>query len=252
MGKEDNLVYKNCEKVYNKNMRRFFGEKQDDKIIVKGDEFFHLKKVLRMGVGDDLICYVNDENEYECKIDSMEKDFCECQITKVEKCKAIPKKNITLFQMMPKRDYFDSILPKAIELGVSEIYFFTSEFTILKSFKRERVESQIESACKQCERSKKIVVNDMIDFDLMLKKLGEYEIVVFAYEDETNSFDWQTLSSYNNIAVVIGNEAGFSDDEANKIKQVSIVKSVSLGTRILRCDTAVVATLSLVGVMSKN
>lgn len=232
-------------------MRRFFGEKlNDNQILIKDSEYNHIKKVLRMKENDQLICYVNDENEYLCHIQTMNKEDCICSIEKQSICEGNPKKHIVLFQMMPKKEYFDNILPKSIELGVSEIYFFTSNFTQVKNFKRERVDSQVMTACKQCERSKLVKVHDIIDFKKMTTLLNEFDISIFAYEDETKPFSPAILENKNKIAVIIGNEAGFSKDEAEILKKKS--HSISLGKRILRCDTAVVASLSLIGILSNN
>ena len=152
--------------------------------------------------------------------------------------------------MMPKKEYFDNIIPKAIELGVSEIQFFTSKWTMLKTFKEERVKNMVITACKQCERSTIIEVNPVVSFDKMLEKIKSFDKVIFAYENETTPFSPEMVEEAQNIAVVIGNEAGFTEEEANKIKAYST--SISLGNRILRCDTAVVATLALVNVLSGN
>ena len=233
-----------------KTMRRFFGKMIDGNIRVDGSEFNHIKKVLRMKEGDELIVYTNDEFEYTCQISNMSKDFCNCKITHKQICPALPQNEITLFQMMPKKEYFDNIIPKAIELGVSEIYFFTSEFTMIKSFKRERVDMQVMTSCKQCERSKLVQVHDVIKFEDMTKMLKNYDLIIFAYENETNKFDPKILENKQKIAVIIGNEAGFSEKEASILKKEAT--SISLGSRILRCDTAVTATLALVGILSGN
>lgn len=231
-------------------MRRFFGKKENDKILIDGSEFNHIKKVLRMDEGDKLIAYINDEFEYQCTIFKMNKDNCLCVIDDKTPCVALPKKEITLFQMMPKKEYFDAILPKAIELGVNEIYFFTSDYTMVKTFKRERVDAQVMTSCKQCERSKLVKVHDIIKFEQMLKKLEEYDLSIFAYEDEEKMFDPKILENKQKIAVIIGNEGGFSQNEAEILKNKAT--SISLGKRILRCDTAVVTTLSLVSVLTNN
>ena len=231
-------------------MKRFFGEKQNDQIIIKDDEYFHLKKVLRMGEGDEIIACINDEKDYYCKIAKCEKTFCLCQIQEEKINEAKPNKNIVLFQMMPKKEYFDNIIPKAIELGVSEIQFFSSKWTMVKSFKEERVETIVKTACKQCERSKLINVDKVVTFEKMIERLKDFDTVIFAYENETQKFNPSVLQNAKDIAIVIGNEAGFTDDEANEIKKYA--HSISLGKRILRCDTAVVATLALVSILTNN
>ena len=84
----------------------------------------------------------------------------------------------------------------------------------------------------------------------MIKLLKNYDLVIFAYENEEKMFDPKILENKQKIAVIIGNEAGFSQKEAQLLKEKAI--SISLGKRILRCDTAVTATLSLVSVLSGN
>ena len=121
---------------------------------------------------------------------------------------------------------------------------------MIKTFKRERVETQIMTACKQCERSILVPVEDVITLDKMILRLNEFDLVIFAYERETEMFDPKILDNKKNIAIIVGNEAGFSQSEVEKLKKYA--KSISLGKRILRCDTAVTAILSLVSVLSGN
>ena len=231
-------------------MKRFFGKKLNENIIIEGEEFNHLKKVLRMAEGDKVIASVNDENDYYCTIVKINKNDCLLNVDNVEKCPAIPNKNITLFQMMPKKDYFDNIIAKSIELGVNKIVPFLSQHTMIKTIKRERVQTQIMTACKQCERSQMPLISDVVSFKQILKELNDYDLVIFAYEKETKPFDIKLLENKINIAVIIGNEAGFTEEEASQLKEIAT--SISLGKRILRCDTAVVATLSLVSILSSN
>lgn len=232
-------------------MKRFFGRKVGENIIIENEEFLHLRKVLRLNEGDEVIASINDENDYYCTIAKINKNDCILNVDNAKKCPALPKREITLFQMMPKKDYFDSIIAKSIELGVTEIIPFSSEYTQNKIFKRERVQTQIQTACKQCERSKLPQVSDIITFKQMIEKLNEFDVVIFAYENEEKPFAPEILKDKQKIAVIVGNEAGFSEKEATEIKQQQ-VQSISLGKRILRCDTAVVATLSLVSVLSRN
>ncbi|MBO5395187.1 MAG: 16S rRNA (uracil(1498)-N(3))-methyltransferase [Clostridia bacterium] len=232
-------------------MKRFFGKQFGKQILIDGDEFVHLKKVLRMEEGDKIIASLNDENDYYCTIAKINKNDCVLDVDSAEKCPALPNRDITLFQMMPKKDYFDAIIAKSIELGVNEIIPFSSQFTQNKIFKRERIQTQIQTACKQCERSKLPVVSDIISFKQMLENLGDFDVVIFAYENEENPFTPAILENKQKIAVIVGNEAGFSEEEAKQI-QARPVQSISLGKRILRCDTAVVATLSLVCILSGN
>ncbi len=231
-------------------MKRFFGKKEQDKILIDGQEFNHLKKVLRLSEGDEIIANVNDEYDYFCTIEKINKNDCIALINEVKLCEALPKKNITLFQMLPKKEYFDNIIAKSIELGVNKIVPFISEYTIVKEIKRERVQTQIMTACKQCERSKLIELTDPVKFKELPSLLKDYDVVIFAYENENEYFNPKILENKQNIAVIIGNEGGFSSEEAEILK--GLTTSISLGKRILRCDTAVIATLALISILTKN
>ena len=231
-------------------MKRFYGEKYKDKIIIKDNEFNHMKKVLRMNVGEEVIASINEDNDYFCVIEKMDKNQAELSIKEVKLCPALPKKNIVLFQMLPKKEYLDNIIAKSVELGVSKIIPFTSEFTMIKDIREERVATQIMTACKQCGRSKLVEFEKCIKFENVIKRLKDFDLVLFAYEKETEKFNPEILKNKQNIAIIIGNEAGFSEKEAEIFKNNAT--SISLGSRILRCDTAVTAMLSLVGILSEN
>lgn len=234
-------------------MKRFFGKKLGENIIFEGNEAGHIAQVLRMRVGQEVIASLNDNNDYYCTLIDVNKKSVVAKIDRVEKCRALPKKNIVLYQAMPKREYFETIVTKSVELGVSEIRPFASQFSVNHDFKRERVEQIVLTACKQCERSKLVPVSDVLSFEKVLKELSDYDMVIFANEHSSDKFNITDLKSNESIAVIIGAEGGFSLEEAEAIKNASDkVKSVSLGERILRCDTASVALLAVVDILSEN
>lgn len=220
-------------------------------MIIDGGELLHLRQVLRLKEGDKIIVSLNDEFDYYCTILSMTKTKAVCQVDEQKVCLTFPKKEIALFIAMPKRDYFENIITKSTELGVGKIIPFKSKFTVNHDFKRERVEQIILTACKQCERSILPKVKDIVSFENMLKLLTEYDMVIFANEHEDKTFDFKGLKDARKIAIIIGAEAGFSEDEAQRIKE-SGAKSISLGSRILRCDTAATVLMAIVGILSGN
>lgn len=234
-------------------MRRFFGEKINNDIIIKDEDFIHLTKVLRMKKGDNIICIVDDDFDYLCEIDAIAKNFCKAKIISYKKNLSLPNKNITLFQALPKKDYLDEIIAKSVELGVSKLQLFYSEYSNSKEIKLIRIKSQIITASKQCERSKLMACEKLISFNEMIKLLNQYDIIIFANEKEekTNFFNIKNLEKAKNIAVIVGNEGGFSDKERENILTLT-QNSISLGSRILRCPTAVVSILSLINLFSGN
>ena len=234
-------------------MKRFFGKKFKNEIIIENDEFIHLSKVLRLKENDKIICNINDEFNYFCTIKEIGKKNCVTTINSKELCPALPNKKITLFQALPKKEYIDEIIPKSVELGLTNLQFFISDFSNTKTINETRINQQILSACKQCERSMLMQNFPLITFKEMTEKLKNFDLVIFANEKETKKsiFDLKNLKSSNNIALIIGNEGGFSDMEMNSITKITN-NSITLGKRILRCSTAVVALLSLVNAITNN
>ena len=232
-------------------MKRFFGRREGDEIIIEEGELVHMRGVLRFKVGDKFIACIDDENDYYCTLTELGKNKAVAKIEKVERCEALPKKNIVLFFAMPKREYFEPIITQAVELGASEIQPFISHFSVNHAFKRERAEQIILTACKQCERSALVPLNDVISFDKTIGKLKNFDIVIFANEHESKPYNLHELQNHQNIAVIVGCEGGFTQQECDAIIKAG-AQSISLGTRILRCTTACVALMSLVSVASGN
>ena len=234
-------------------MRRFFGEKDGDKIVVKDGEFIHLKNVLRLGVGDEIIVSLNTDIEYVCEIEKVTKTSAICKINGENKCLRNPLKNIVLFQAVAKKPKFEFIVQKATEIGISEIVPFMSEYCIAKvtENKAERLYEIALNACKQCERTIIPKISPATDVIGVIERFKEFDIVLFANERTDVGEKLKSLSKQKNIAIIVGSEGGFSQKEKEKFVEAGAV-SVSLGKRILRCETASVAMMSLVSILSDN
>ncbi len=234
-------------------MRRFFGEAKNNKIEIVGEEFNHLKNVLRMSVGDELIASLNDEFEYICEIEKMEKGRAVCKVDGKRECEGNPRKNIVIFQAITKGSKFEFIVQKATEIGISKIVPFVSDFVIAKvsENKKERLMSIALNACKQCERTTIPEIADTTDVDGVISQFKDFDLVLFANERANVGKALKNLDKYQNIAIIVGSEGGFSQKEKEKF-ETSGATTVSLGKRIYRCETASVAMMSLVSILSGN
>lgn len=234
-------------------MRRFFGEKNGDKIVIKGDEYNHLKNVLRLKVGAEVLVSVNTPVEYVCEIVSLGKNGATCKINGEHECVGNPNKDITLFQAITKGAKFEFIVQKATEIGITRVIPFVSDFVIAKvsEHKKDRLDGIIENACKQCERTIKTIVEDVETVDSIIEKFKDYDIVLFANERTDVGKEITKLTKYKKIGIIVGSEGGFSQREKERFIDAGTV-SVSLGRRILRCETASVAMMSMVSIMSGN
>lgn len=234
-------------------MRRFFGVEKDGEIQIEGEEFNHLKNVLRLNVGDEILVSLNTENEYACEIVKMAKGVATCKINGQQLCEANPKKNIVLFQAITKKDKFELIVQKATELGVSKIVPFVSDFIVAKATenKIERLKLIAQNACKQCERSIVPEISECLSFDEVLNSFKNFDMVLFANERAEKGDKPHALPKCKNIAIIVGSEGGFSSKEKDKFVAAGAT-TISLGKRILRAETASIAMMSLVSILSDN
>ena len=234
-------------------MRRFFGRIENDFAYIEGEEFLHLKTVLRMKEGDELIVLNATKTEYISKILEIKKSYAVAQVLSTKICEGLPKKNITMFQAFAKREKLELIVQKAVELGIKKFIPFNSEYCVAKDAvnKKDRLEKIVLSACKQCECSEPMKIEKSLSFSDMLKCASKADIILFANEREGETFDFSSLKDNNNIAIIVGPEGGFSKEEKQKILDVG-AKSVSLGKRILRSETASIVLMGIVSTLSGN
>lgn len=231
-------------------IRRFFVPAEDvcgDKIFIRGEEFSHMTKVLRQKKGYRVVVCTGDGKDYEGTIEDINKD---CAVVRVEEVKENvndPYLDITLFQALPKGDKFSFIAQKCTELGARKIVPFLSDFTEEDKFNLERMRRVAKEACKQCGRSVQCDIEPLTDFNGVLEMLKDYDCVVMPYENATcgRMGDVKGLKEAGRIAVIIGSEGGFSENEVALAKAQG-AQIVSLGRRILRCETAGLVAIALI------
>lgn len=235
-------------------MKTFFTDlkniKENDEIFLDEIEHNHLSRVLRCAIGESVELYNNTDNYYICNIESITKKQTKVKVTKVVSAETNPKSDVTVFTAMLKGEKFEFLITKFTELGVQKLIPFQSEFSIGKqlSNKKDRFLQIAKDACKQCKRTKLIDVGESLTFKQMLDSLKFYDIVLFAYEKMDNYNLNKTLDkikSNQKIALIIGSEGGFSESEADSIIKTG-AKCVSLGSRILRAETANIMLASVV------
>lgn len=229
-------------------MPRFFADKEnifEEKIIITGDDAYHIARSLRMAVGDHVTVSDAEGTDYSCILERIRDEECECRIVSSEQSVREPKIDISLFMAFPKGDKLETVVQKAVELGASRIVPFESSRCI-KRPKAEKVDKQTarltriaHEAAKQCGRARLPDVCAPLSYKEMLAEAQRSDLALFCYEAEHGTTVKQALRSntYSSIAVIIGSEGGFSPEEAGAAVDAGCV-CVTLGPRILRCETA--------------
>lgn len=242
-------------------MRKFFVKQEnrkEDKIEIIGSDVNHIKNVLRLKNGDQIqICIQETKENYICEISAIEKEVVQTEI--LQKIDAIAEGNIELhiFQGLPKADKMELILQKGTELGVSKFIPVAFHRSIVKLAgkdevkKIERWQKIAEVAAKQAKRDLVPKVEGVIKVKEICKLANEYDLLLLAYEDETeNSIKNELLNIKHTketlkIAVIVGPEGGIEKEEV-EILQKAGAKVVSLGKRILRTETVALQVSSII------
>lgn len=246
-------------------MHRFYAtcrDIRDNIITIRGSDVNHIRNVLRMRKGDELIICDGQGKDYYCIIDSADGEAVSAQIiSSVQSDRELPSK-ITLFQGLPKADKMEQIIQKAVELGVYEIIPVMTARSIVKlddkkreAMKLKRWQAIAESAAKQSQRGIIPVVGAVTDFKAALEQTKAMDMAIIPYENErgmkATRAVMDSLAGYKTIGVFIGPEGGFEEQEVSLAKDSGIIP-VSLGRRILRTETAGICALSMMLLMLED
>ena len=232
-------------------MHRFFVEEPamgENSITITGGDVNHIKNVLRMAVGDK-ICVINGQNnkEYYCEITAVGNDAVDTRICEIRESDQELGNEVVLFQGLPKSDKMELIIQKAVELGVHTIVPVSTDRTVVKldakkeANKRKRWMSISESAAKQSGRLRIPEVTPVVSYREALEMAKKMDVRLIPYElaegmEKTREL-MSSIQPGQSVAVFIGPEGGFEENEIQMAKEAGI-EPVTLGRRILRTETA--------------
>ena len=221
-------------------------------VKVEGSEVRHIRRVLRLRVGDRMVVFDGSGKEYEGII--VEEDPSSVVI-KVERTLSPPKESpleITLAQSLLKGEKMEYLIQKATELGVRGIIpFFSSRSVPLldksKSLRRyHRWEKIAIEASKQCGRMVIPKIEPLRDYSEMLQKASSEALRLILWEREGAELKGilKELKERPTIFFIVGPEGGMSHEEVVEAKQAGFIP-ITLGKRILRSETASLCLLSI-------
>lgn len=238
-------------------MPRFFVEKVNSDIIsITGEDANHIGRSLRMRIGDTItVC--SEGKDYYCQILNISYDEVKLKVLSSELCAAEPTVNLTLYQAMPKSDKLSTIIQKSVELGAVRIVPVITKRCVARPTKKEfekklpRLQKIAEAAAKQSGRGIIPVVAPLITFDEAITEMKNSDAAMLFYEEGGVKFNEVPLENAYNISIFIGSEGGLDPFEAEAAKNNGI-HNVWLGNRILRCETAPIAVISVLMHLTGN
>lgn len=238
-------------------MPRFFCEYFSDNPIISGADGKHIARSLRMKVGEQLTVCDTKGTDYSCEIEKIVDDTVFLKILSQTENLSEPTVKVTLFQCIPKGDKLDYVVQKAVELGVTEIVPVLSSRCVSRpdgktfSKKRERLQKIADEAAKQSGRGICPKIHNMISFSECCKVLCDYQKSIVFYELGGEPLTNLINNDLESFAVLIGSEGGFSQDEIEQATKSGAI-AATLGKRILRTETAPIAALTGIMLLSGN
>jgi len=240
-----------------KTMYRFFVREDqigEETITIYGADVNHIKNVLRMRVGEELLISASTEKEYHCKISELSKEEVICEITDIDgESKELPSK-IYLFQGLPKSEKMELIIQKAVELGAFAIVPVEMKRCVVKleekkkDTRQKRWQAIAESAAKQAKRSIIPEVMPVMTYKQALAFAKQLDVILLPYEEAENmqmTRDvFSAIKKGQSIGIFTGPEGGFAPSEVEDAVAAQ-AKSITLGKRILRTETAGMTVLSI-------
>lgn len=239
-------------------MPRFFVEQADpEQIVITGEDAHHIGRSLRMRTGEQLtVCA--EGMDYECEITRITDSEVHLHPLTITPCAAEPTVKLTLYQAIPKQDKLAEIVQKAVELGACKIVPVLTSRCVSRPSKgdfekkRQRLQKIAVSAAKQSGRGIIPEVAPMLTWKEALQSMQAQDISVMLYEEEGGvRFGEVPLAGRTNIGLFIGSEGGISEEEAAQAVQAGLHR-VWLGSRILRCETAPTAAISILMYLTGN
>lgn len=242
-------------------MPRFFVKNEqieDNKIIIKNEDVRHIKNVLRKVIGDEIeVCNQESGESFTAIISEVQEKEIICDIK--EKLQINSESNIfiNVYQGLPKADKMELIIQKSVELGASKITPVAMKRCVVKinekdeKKKIDRWQKISEGAAKQSGRNIIPKINEIKNIKDICKICADYDIVLVAYENETENKLKDELQKINfknkniKIAIVIGPEGGLEPEDVELLK-TSGAKIVTLGKRILRTETVALNMISII------
>lgn len=231
----------------------FDADQKTGKICITGTDVNHIRNVLRMKTGEKVRVSDRSGHAFFCCLEEIAGDYVSARIEYADESGTELDNPIWLFQGLPKSDKMELIIQKATELGVSEVIPVSMKNCVVKldakkaDNKNKRWQTIAESAAKQSKRTVIPVIRPLMNWKEALELAKTLDVVLVPYENERGMEATREIIGHitpgQSIGIFIGPEGGFSEEEITGLP--GEMHRISLGRRILRTETAGLATLAM-------
>ena len=229
------------------NVRLFFAKSLSLNLSSKLNkpQSHYLAKVMRVKVGESFSLF-NQSGEWEAKINEILKGIVEFTVLKKLREKD-NEKNIWLAFAPIKSNFFNFMIQKATELGVTKFVPIITDRTIVRKINYERIEKIIIEASEQSNRIKVPKVEKTQNLNLFLENNNNKINIIFGdLNTENQNLDPKIKKENKPICIIIGPEGDFTESERQQILNFKEVQSLKINNNILRTETAAISAISIV------
>lgn len=225
--------------------------------VITGEDALHIEKALRMKIGEELTLCDQKRHQHTCKITDIVPKQITAQVLSSKPCENEPHIEVTLYQALTKGDKMDTIVQKAVELGVTTIVPVLTNRCVSrpdeKSMHKKCVRWQkiAKQAAQQSRRGIIPTVKPLLSLQNAIEHSKENDCNLVFYEGGGEAIHQIIPKSCKSLAFFIGPEGGFGEEEIIAITQAG-TKTATLGKRILRAETAPIAALSIIMYQTGN
>lgn len=217
-----------------------------DITIIEADKIHYIRNVLRFKLDDVLRCFNEIDGEFVAKITLCDKKEIKLTILSDNaSIKPVNLPNLSIAPALIKNDKFADMIDMAVQSGATAIHPVITQNTVHRKINQDRIGRVIVEATEQSERFKPAKLHGALHLREM--DFTQYDYVIYANEKEgaDSKIDPEILTSAN-ILLLTGPEGGFTPDELDFLGYLSNSHSISLGSSILRAETAMIRLISYV------
>ena len=209
----------------------------------------HLGAVLRRGVGDAVAVFNAQYGEWAGRITALRKDRCRIALEAQSRAPA-PEPDLRLMVAALKRDAMDWLVEKATELGVAAIHPVLTRRSVADRVNQARLAAIARGAAEQCERLSLPVIHAAAPLHAVLDSWDETPLFMAAERSGADPLPNALAGQRLPLGLLIGPEGGFDRAELDAARSYAFVKTIGLGPRILRAETAAVAGLAVLAALA--
>lgn len=205
----------------------------------------YLKNVLRKETGQALRVFNGLEGEWIAIVKELDKKRGVATLHKKIKEQDTQNRKIHLIFSPIKKQRLDFVIEKAVELGVTDIHPVIMKRTENRHLNTDRIKAQMIEAAEQCERLCIPILHALVDMDKKLSSWGDRPTIYACVErSDTKELSVYSETYYEDSGFLVGPEGGFDPKEIEGLAQYKVIKPVTLGSKILRAETAALYCLS--------